>query len=109
MIFHILNEDGSVGGKKDATHVEMLASFPSGNYVAVFCTANEFMKLFNIQLHAQITQSTDGLIKAFYDRLFTADNVRFDDADVIAGVNYLAATGIITEAQAASLLAGEPI
>lgn len=67
-------------------------------------TVTEFKTLFTIDEKAAIYASTDPVVKVFLSDLETANSVDTADQRTIAGVQYLAGTGVIAANREAEIL-----
>ncbi len=67
----------------------------------------QFMALFAASEQAAIVASSDTQIKLFTLMAAGAGSLQLNNAEVIAGVNYLATAGVITSARATAILAGQ--
>lgn len=67
----------------------------------------EFVALFTPAEQAAIASSTDGQVKLFVMKATGSGGLALDNAEVVAGVNYLSAVGVIAPARAAAILAGQ--
>jgi hypothetical protein len=67
----------------------------------------DFMALFTADEQAAIVNATDTQVKLFVLQASGAGDIDLGDARVIRGVNYLAATGIITAGRASAILVNQ--
>lgn len=67
-------------------------------------TQLEFLRRFTAQERITIRASSDPIIVDFLHLLNLAQDVRTDDADTSAGVNYLETMGLIDQGRAAQIL-----
>ena len=67
----------------------------------------EFLRRFTAEERIAIRASTNPIIVDFMELLNLAENVRLDDADTIAGVNYLESIALLAVGRAAIILTPE--
>ena len=67
----------------------------------------EFLRRFTAEERIAIRASTNPIIVDFMELLNLAENVRLDDADTIAGVNYLESLTLLAVGRAAIILTPE--
>ena len=70
-------------------------------------TKLEFLRRFTAEERIAIRASTNPIIVDFMELLNLAENVRLDDADTIAGVNYLESIALLAVGRAAIILTPE--
>ena len=70
-------------------------------------TQLEFLRRFTSQERIAAKTSADPVIEDFMYLLTLAQNIRLDDPDTIAGVNYLEQQGILAEGRATEILTPE--
>ena len=75
-----------------------------GKQSIITMTTLIFMRRFTPQERISIRASTDPILVDFLWLLGQAPNVRLDDPDTIAGVNYVESIGLITPSRAAQIL-----
>ncbi len=64
-----------------------------------------FLRRFTAEERVVIRASADPLVVDFLHLLGLAQEIRLDDADTVAGVNYLESLGLLAEGRAAVVLA----
>ena len=67
-------------------------------------TRLEFLRRFTSAERIAIRASTDPVVVDFLSLLDAAQEVRTDDADTVAGIGYLATTGLLAAERAAEIL-----
>ena len=67
----------------------------------------QFMVLFTAAEQAAIVASADTQVKLFLLMATGADGLDLGNAEVVAGIEYLASLGLITAARATEILAGQ--
>lgn len=67
----------------------------------------EFKNRFTLEEHAALiaASASDAVLAAFLDRVNTAPVIRLDDAQTIAGVQYIVAKGLVSSARGGEVLA----
>lgn len=71
---------------------------------SIILTQLEFLRLFTAEERIVVRLSTDSLVVDFLYLLNLAQDVKLDDPDTIAGVNYLESLGLLAEGRAAEIL-----
>ncbi|MBK8872355.1 MAG: hypothetical protein IPN19_15315 [Elusimicrobia bacterium] len=64
-----------------------------------------FLRRFTAEERIACRASSDPVVQDFLHLLGLAQDVRLDDADTVAGVNYLESLGLLAEGRAAAVLA----
>lgn len=72
---------------------------------AVSLTQLAFLRRFTAEERIASRASADPVVQDFLHLLGLAQEIRLDDADTVAGVNYLESLGLLAEGRAAEVLA----
>ena len=94
-------------GDRAATDAEVTA-YRASVALPLNYTFLQFMALFTPSEQAGVVGSADPQVKLFTLMGAGAGVLQLNNPEVMAGVNYLASTGVITTARAAAILAGTP-
>ena len=81
-------------------------ALPTAILIRSRLTKTQFKRLFTQAERIAIRNSADDVVIDFFDLANTADEINLDDPDVIAGVQYLEANGILLSGRASEILQG---
>lgn len=116
-IYEVLDSQGQVVNRilldpssnwvpPDGHSVRLWVSVPSPapEFAPAILTQLGFLRRFTAEERIAIRASADPVVQDFLHLLGLAQEIRLDDADTVAGVNYLETLGLLAEGRAAVVL-----